>query len=705
MSPTSTRRVALRAALGTALAVPGALALPAALAAQQPAAAAAAATGRLSVADHLDWEDVSDARLSPDGKQVVFTRRSVDKVNDKWESAIWLMNADGSRQRPLVQGANARWSPDGTRLLYIAEGKPAGAQLWVRYMDAEGAAVQLTKLGETPADAEWSPDGTRIAFRMLVPKRDEWRLAMPAAPKGAKWTEAPRVITKLEYRRDRQGFVDDGTQQLFVVSADGGVPRQVTTGDWSSGAPEWTPDGKALLFSANRVPDAEYAWRESDIYRVDVTTGAIAQLTRRRGPDGNPVVSPDGARIAYVGYDSTDATWQDAAISVMNADGSDARVLTAKFDRTPQAMWWSADGRTLFFVAENEGYRQLWSVPAAGGDVRAVTTGKQVLSVTDIGRDGTAVGIRSTALEPNDVVRFNVRTPEQVTRLTRVNDDVLAGKALGQVQELWVRTADGTRSQGWLVTPPDFQPGRKYPMMLEIHGGPHSMYNGGFSLARQEHVANGYVVLYTNPRGSTGYGSAFGNAIKNAYPGKDYDDLMAAVDTVVARGIADTDRLYVFGCSGGGVLTSWIVGHTDRFAAASANCPVTNWLSFVGTTDGASWYRNFAKLPWEDPSEHLRRSPLMYVGNVKTPTMLMTGVQDLRTPMPQTEEFYQALRVRRVPTAMVRFNNEWHGTSSTPSNWMRTQLYLRSWFEKWRAPAGTPRTAPVVTTSATTSSR
>jgi dipeptidyl aminopeptidase/acylaminoacyl peptidase len=219
--------------------------------------------------------------------------------------------------------------------------------------------------------------------------------------------------------------------------------------------------------------------------------------------------------------------------------------------------------------------------------------------------------------------------------------------------------------------------------MLTIHGGPHSMYNVGFNFGYQEHVANGYVLLYTNPRGSTGYGSAFGNAIKRAYPGKDYDDLMAGVDATIAKGYIDTNNMFVFGCSGGGVLTAWIVGKTNRFAAASSNCPVINWMSFVGTTDGSSWYRNFDKLPWEDPSEHLRRSPLMYVGNVKTPTMLMTGVNDLRTPISQTEEFYEALKMQKVPTAMIRFNDEWHGTSSKPSNFVRTQLYLREWFTRY----------------------
>jgi dipeptidyl aminopeptidase/acylaminoacyl peptidase len=261
---------------------------------------------------------------------------------------------------------------------------------------------------------------------------------------------------------------------------------------------------------------------------------------------------------------------------------------------------------------------------------------------------------------------------------------VLAGKKLGEVHEMWYTSPDGTKVQGWYITPPDFDPARKYAMQLHIHGGPHSMYGVGFNFGWQEHAANDYVVLYTNPRGSTGYGSAFGNAIMRSYPGKDYDDLMAGVDTLLAKGFVDQQNMFVTGCSGGGVLTAWIVGKTDRFAAASANCPVIDWLSFVGTTDGASWYYNFEKLPWEDPSEHIKRSPLTYVGNVKTPTMLMTGVNDLRTPMPQTEQFYSALKLLKVPSAMVRFNDEWHGTTSNPSNFMRTQLYLRYWFDKYK---------------------
>ena len=648
---------------------------------------------RLALQDYLDWEDVQDPQLSPDGRQLVFTRRWIDKMNDKWESSLWIMNADGTRSRFLVNGSGPKWSPDGARIAYTAAtpaaaptGMPAIApttQIFVKWMDAEGAVTQLTRLTESPNNIEWSPDGKWLAFSMQVPARTDWHIDMPAVPKGAKWTDPPRIVQKLNYRADRQGFIEDGNAHLFILSADnGGTPRQITSGAYNHGAPHWMPDGKSLVFSGLRTANAEYQWRESDIYRIDIATSNVVQLTNRRGPDGQPTPSPDGKWIAYTGYDSTSDTWVDAKLYLMNSDGTGHRVLLPKWDRTPTDLTWAKDGSGIYFNAESEGARNLYMATLAG-DVKPVTTGRQVLTVTSINANGSAVGVMSTASHPTDVVAFNMKSPAAIKWLTNVNDDVLMGKTLGQTDEIWFTSKDGTKVQGWIVKPPDFDSAKKYPLILDIHGGPHSMYNLGFSFARQDQAANGYVSLYTNPRGSTGYGSAFGNAIKNAYPGKDFDDLMAAVDTVVGRGYVDTKNLFVYGCSGGGVLTAWIVGHTNRFAAASSNCPVINWVSFVGTTDGASWYYNFEKLPWEDPTEHLKRSPLMYVGNVTTPTMLMTGVNDLRTPMEQTEQFYRALKLRKIPTAMIRFNDEWHGTSSKPSNFLRTQLYMRSWFQRY----------------------
>ncbi len=644
---------------------------------------------RLTIADYFDWEDVGGPSLSPDGKQIIYTRTWIDRLNDKRESSVWIMSADGTKNRFLVKGADAKWSPDGSRISYVAPGEPGGAQIWVRYIDSEGAATQITRLTEAPSDVEWAPDGKTIAFGMLVRATDMWSINMPAAPRGAKWTEAPRVVTKVKYRADRQGFLEDGLRQLFTVPADGGSPRQVTSGDWATNGTTWMPDGRSFVFTSLRTKDSEYAWRESEIYRVDVATGDVKQLTHRKGPDNNPVPSPDGKLIAYTGYDSTDATWKDAVMYVMDANGNNPHALTEKLDRTPAGMMWAPDGTGLYFNVENEGSRNLYFV-SLKGDVKPVTKGSQVLTVAEIGRNFMAVGTDATSMKPTDIVTFDVRTPT-LKQLTDVNGDVLAGKKLATTEEVWYTSVDGYKIQGWIVKPADFDASKKYPLMLEIHGGPHAMYNVAFNFSRQDHAANGFVMLYVNPRGSTGYGSSFGNAIKNAYPGKDFNDLMAGVDTVVNRGYIDTKRMYVFGCSGGGVLTAWTVGHTDRFAAAASMCPVIDWISFVGNTDGSSWYYNFAKFPWEDPSEHLKRSPLMYVGSVKTPTMLMTGVNDLRTPIGQSEEFYEALKIRKVPTAMIRFNNEWHGTSSTPSNFLRTQLYLRSWFDKYQTPPANAR--------------
>jgi dipeptidyl aminopeptidase/acylaminoacyl peptidase len=667
--------------------------MPAVLSAQ---ATVRAPQDRLTVDLYWDYETVADPQISPDGARIIYTLQWFDKMNDRRESSLWIMNSDGTRNRFLVRGSNARWSPNGDRILYTAQGEPRGTQLFVRYMDAESATTQLTRVEQSPSDPSWAPDGRSIAFVMPVVAKNTWPIKMPAAPEGAKWTEGPRIVERLHYRRDREGFNDDRYQHIFVVPAAGGTARQLTSGEWNHTGIEWTPDSRQILFTSLRVEDAEYQWRESDIYAIAVDTRDIRQLTKRSGPDTNPTISPDGKQVAYTGYDWVKDTYIDSKIYVMGIDGSNPRMVSGTWDRSPDNLMWKADGSGLYFSVSSEGSQNLYWLPLAGGragNVEPVTSGAHMLSVASLTKTGRAAAVVTSPQAPPDVFTFDVSAPKNLTKLTAVNDDILTGKKLGAVTEMRYTAPDGLKIQGWYITPPDFDPTKKYPLQLHIHGGPHGMYNVGFNYAWQEHAANGYVVLYTNPRGSSGYGSAFGNQIMRAYPSKDFDDLMAGVDGLLAKGFVDDRNMFVTGCSGGGVLTAWVVGHTDRFAAASANCPVIDWLSFVGTTDGSSWYRNFEKLPWDDPSEHIRRSPLTYVGKVKTPTMLMTGVNDLRTPMPQTEQFYSALKLLKVPTAMVRFNNEWHGTTSTPSNFIRTQLITRHWFERHSRPARTTTTS------------
>ena len=667
---------------------------------------AAPAGNRLTVDLFLDWEWVATPQISPDGREIVFTRRWTDKINDKFETDIWIMNADGSKKRFLVKGSQPTWSPDGRRLAYVAPGQPMGMQIFVKWMDT-GEETQLTRLERSPSNLRWSPDGHRIAFNMLVPAKTTMTVKMPEKPEGAKWVEPPRVVDRLNYRADTQGFRPEGFMHIFVIPETGGTPRQLTDGDYNHDEPQWMPDSQTIVFSAVRKPQAEYIRGGDDIYALSIGGGQIRALTDRNGPDNNPEVSPDGRFIAYTGYDQNDNTYNVSKLYLMEASGAGKRLLSGEFDREPAGLIWANDGSGVYFTTEDRGTNNLWFASVKGGAPVQITEGDHQLLTSSISKSGLAVGTLSSATEPGDVVIFNtspsksnlksfvgdlsfLNIPRKPYKLTAINDDLLEGRRLGQVEEIWYDSVGNRKIQGWIVKPPDFDPAKKYPLILYIHGGPHTMYGVGVNFEFQNHAAEGYVVLYTNPRGSSGYGQEFGNAINNNYPGEDYNDLMNGVDTVLKRGYIDERNLFVCGGSGGGVLTTWIVGHTDRFAAAVAMKPVINWYSFVGTTDFSGWYYNFKKLPWEDPEEHLRRSPITHVGNVKTPTMLMTGELDLRTPMEQTEQFYRALKMRKVDTVMVRITDEYHPFNSVPpglrhpSNRIQQILYLRGWFEKYR---------------------
>ena len=646
----------------------------------------------LTVADYLDLERVADPQVSPDGTKILYTRSWVDRMEDRWQSAIWIMDADGSRNRFLTKGSGARWSADGTRIAYLAEGEPSGTQIFVRWLDA-AEATQITRVDTSPSTIKWSPDGKRIAFAMRTAPDEGWKIDMPSPPEGAKWTKAPRVVEGVYFRQDRRGFMEEGYLHLFTVDAAGGTPRQLTEGRWNVGARtigldygigfDWTPDGKTLVFDGlMEDDDPSVPYRRSHLYAIDVASRGTRRLTFHNGPWTGPVVSPDGKLVAFTGFPFTGQTYRVDELYVIGIDGSDQRSLTSKLDRSPRGIQWAPDGGGVFFTAGDRGTANV-HFASLSGTVRQVTDGNHMLSLASVAKNGFAAGVVRAFHQPQDVVGFRLPSGDGLTRLTNVNSDLLDEVTLGDVEEIWYDSSDGTRVQGWLVKPPGFDPEKIYPMILHIHGGPHGMYNVGFNFSFQQLAAAGYIVLYTNPRGSTGYGTDFGNAIDNAYPSVDYDDLMAGVDAVLERGWVDPERMYATGVSGGGVLSSWIIGHTDRFAAAAVRSPVIDWVSFAGTTDITEWgYARYEGYPWEDPTAWLDHSPLMYVGNVTTPTLLMTGELDLRTPMGQTEEYFQALNAVGVETVLVRFNAEYHGTGSKPSNFMRTQLYLIDWFGK-----------------------
>jgi len=652
----------------------------------------------LTVDHYLDYEQVSDPKISPDGKQVIYTRRWVNVLEDKWESALWLMNSDGSHNRFLVKGASAVWSPDGNRIAYLADGEPKGTQIFVRWMDTEGASTQITRLLESPADIKWSPDGKSLGFSQFVAKKSLWEISLPAAPSGAKWTEAPRIVQQLHFRQDRRGFTDPGYRHMFVVSADGGTPQQITSGDWSVGARfdvldgpvgwSWTPDGRSMVVEGMNDSTADLNYRNANIYLIDLASRGVRRLTEQNGVWTSPTVSPDGRRIAFTGYPATKASYQASEIYLMNLDGSGAHKITS-LDRDPDNLAWVGDGSGLYFQVDDHGTNNIDFVSPAGA-LRQLTSGNHVLTLASVSRTGVAVGTRSSYQSPPDIVRIDLRgRSAEPAQLTAVNADMLAHIRLGPVEKFTYSSTGGAKIDGWIVKPPGFDPARKYPLIMEIHGGPHGAYTSGFNFSFQNFAANGFVVLYTNPRGSTGYGTAFGNAIEHAYPGVDYEDLMAGVDTLVGRGYVDTRSMFVGGCSGGGVLSSWVIGHTQRFAAAAVRCPVIDWVSMAGQTDIPLFTYNFFDAPfWEKPEQWLKQSPLMYVGHVTTPTLIMTGELDRRTPIPQSEEYYAALKMRGVPTTLLRFEGEYHGTGSKPSNFMRTQLYMMSWYKRWAGRGG-----------------
>jgi len=645
----------------------------------------------LSVADYLDFEQVTDPQISPDGSQIIYTRRWVDQKTDRWSSALWIMDADGVRHRFLQKGSNARWSPDGSRILFITSGDNGKPQIFVRWMDDEGAVSQVTRVDVTPSSPEWSPDGSQIAFVAIVPAKDSWSIDLPSAPEGATWSKPPRILDRLHYRQDRVGFQDPGFSHLFVVPAESGRARQLTDGEWHVGAQfdglfdgaglSWMPDGDSIVFDGWNEPGWDLAYRRSHIYAIETESTDITQLTDEVGFWTAPEVSANGRQIAYTGYPATEATYELPRVHVMNSDGSDARQVNDDFERPVGNMIWASNNRGVYFTGQDEGYINVFYM-GLNGDVRAVTEGQHSMTLNSVNRNGNVgVGIGASLYEPGDVVSYSLSGRGSPQQLTTVNDDLLANKSLGHHEEIWFEASDGNRAHGWIVKPPDFDPEKAYPLLMEIHGGPFAMYRGAFNFQYQVFAANGFVVLYTNPRGSTGYGEAFTQAIDHAYPSVDYLDLMGGVDATIAQGYIDEKRLYVGGCSGGGVLSSWVIGHTDRFAAAAVRCPVSNWLSMAGTTDIPGFTYSFFQKPfWEDSTDWLHHSSLMHVGKVNTPTAVMTGEQDLRTPMAQSEEYYAALKMRGVPARLLRFNDQYHGTGTKPSNYMRTMLYMMSWY-------------------------
>jgi dipeptidyl aminopeptidase/acylaminoacyl peptidase len=656
---------------------------------------------KLELADWMDWQTAKDPQISPDGRSILYSRMRVDKFHDEIDPEVWIMDKDGGRDRFSFVGGEPRWSPDGGRIAYTAEHEGRN-QVFVRRMDGEGAASQLTKAEYAPKSPSWSPDGAFIAFRAETPLETDLKITLPPRPEGAQWTADPQVIERLHYKSDRGGYRGSGGgpktgfDHIFLVNAAGGAPKQITAGAWDVGARfsgvnfsgrlEWTPDGKAILFDGQTDPTKNAEPFSSDINIVDLTTRSVRRLQPDPGFWLTPRSSPNGKLVAYHGNPAERVSYPPQQLRVIGADGANDRILIDDLPARIVAMEWAVDGRGIYYAVDEWGATNIYFCDLSGR-IRAVTRGAHRLFLANLDartRWGASV-ITAPNVTPN-VALIDLQSGV-VSQLTDLNREILDTVDLGSTEEFTFKSGEGS-IQGWIVKPPDFQDGKKYPLVLSIHGGPHYMYGVEFDFPFQDFAANGYIVLYVNPRGSTGYGADFANAIDNASPGdKDYGDLMAGVDALVARGYVDETRMFVTGCSAGGTLTAWVTTQTNRFAAAAPLCGAFNWISFTGQTDISGWaFFRFRTPYWEDPTLWLKHSPIMHVHKVRTPTLLMTGENDKRTPIQQAAEYYAALRVLGVPTVLVSMKNESHGTFSTPSNMMRTQLYLRTWFARYGGP-------------------
>jgi dipeptidyl aminopeptidase/acylaminoacyl peptidase len=646
--------------------------------------------------DLFGLEFASDPQVRPDGGQIAYVRATYDIMTDRARRSIWLADPATGAQSPLVAGpasaGSPRWSPDGRRLAYVATDGEGGPQLMVRWL-ATGTTARVATLPDAPGDIAWSPDGRYLAFTLFEPDEGP-RLGTPMAkPEGAKWADPLVVIDKQNYRADGQGYLKPGFTHTWVVSADGGAPRQLTFGAFDDAGPlAWTPDSRQILITSSRAPDWERDPQESDIFAVDVATAALTRLTSRDGPDQAPAVSPDGRTIAYVGYDDRLRGYENQRLYLMNRDGSNVRALTSGFDRSLEAPQWAADGKSVYVRYTDKGHMKVARVSLdgrvqdlatglAGGGLDRPYAGGQF----SVGRNGLVAVTMGDATHPADLA---VVDKGGLRRLTRLNDDLFMGKALAQTAHLPVVSSyDKLPIDAWIVTPPNFDSSKKYPLILEIHGGPFQAYGPAWSSDYQQYAAAGYVVVYSNPRGSTSYGEAFANHIDKAYPSHDYDDLMSVVDAAIAKGFVDPDNLFVTGGSGGGVLTAWIIGKTDRFKAAAVQKPVIDWSSFVLTSDGTGFYDRywFSKPPWEDHEAYWARSPLSLVGNVKTPTLVVVGAEDYRTPVSESEQYYAALKIRQVPTMLVKVPGASHGTiAARPSQAAAKSAAIIDWFDRYR---------------------
>ena len=704
--------------------------LVASLAAQDATQPAGSQKRSITEKDLFEFVWVANPQLSPDGARVAFTRVTVDEKRTGYETSIWIAATNG-KETPVrmtngKHDAQPRWSPDGRHIVFVRggdkdeTGKPKPGQLAILSL-AGGEASTITDLPKGASSPVWSPDGKQIAFVSSTTQDD---IQKAQRKKNAKSGDSPaesehetdvHVINRAVYRSNDEGYLDPKRHShIWLVEIPTAVdelpkPVQLTNGNFDEGQLVWSHDGSRIYFLTRHIDEPYYETPTTDIYSVPSAGGDSEKLATIPMGIGDLVLSPDGRQFSFNGAVTQPIrSYSQPDLWVMDvAPDAKPRNLTADYDfdmgssvggdNAPprggrgHTLYWSRDGRWLFDIVEKQGRSPIVRVDTKSGAVSEITRGDEAVLDFSVSPDaGTMVALISSPVMIGDL--FAVASDGTQTRITDFNQKLWSRLNLTSPEEINYKSFDGKNIQGWIQKPPDFDPQKKYPLILDIHGGPHAAYGWVFDDEFQWMAAKGYVVLYPNPRGSTSYGQEFGNIIQYHYPGDDYRDLMIGVDEVLKRGYVDPKKLGVTGGSGGGVLTDWTITHTDRFAAAVSQRDISNWASWWYTADFTLFQPNWFKAPpFEDPQDYNNRSAITFVKDIHTPVLFVLGESDFRTPQDSGgEQLFRALKYMKRPTAMVVFPRETHELSRSGEPWHRIERleYIVGWFDKWMM--GTP---------------
>ena len=640
----------------------------------------------------LEW--AVNPQISPDASQIIYKRSGFDIMNDTSKGNLWILNTDGTSHRKLtsreVNESKATWSPDGNRIAFVSNTKE-GSEIYM-YWVLTGQIAKLSQLEMSPGNITWSPDGKLIAFTMFKSEKLPVVIKMPQKPKGANWAKPARITNRLKHEADGRGYLKPGFTHIYTIPSQGGTPEQITSGNYNhTGTLSFSPDSKSIYFSANRVEDWEYDFRNSEVYNVDIYTKLIKVLTSQKGPDFSPKVSPNGKKIAFLGFKDNVQTHQNRVLYLMNSSGKNRTTISGNFDNSISNIVWDSLGNGLYFTYDEKGNSKVAYISLNGkvtklaDNLGGTTIGRPYASCSfSVAKNGTIVYTHTRPEYPSELAVIKDKKSSKL--ITNLNEDLLSRKVLGKTEEVWYTSSfDGRKIQGWLVKPPFYDSRKKYPLLVENHGGPILNYGDRFTSEIQLYAAGGYVVFYPNPRGSTSYGEEFANLLYNNYPGQDYNDVMDGVDYLVKKGIVDNNKLFVTGGSAGGIMTAWMIGKNKRFKAAVVVKPVMNWISKTLVADNYFGYANsrYPGQPWENFETYWKFSPLSLVGNISTHTMVMVGMNDLRTPPSEAKQLYHALKLRKIETVLVEIPGASHGIAKKPSNLISKVAHVLAWLNKY----------------------